>query len=312
MKVYVDDGSTGTKLAFFTDNTNDIKVETFSNRAEYGRGIADDDSCTYSINDQYLTFYPSCDSNRTSNIQYQYSDHCVAAVHHALHLAGLSGQEVDLCVTLPISEFYSDGRVNHQNIEKKKSNLLKVVLPEHGDSITIKNVSVYPEGIPAVQPRLIKNGKSIVDEDELTFLADLGGTTLDLALFSGAAKKIIRAQSFNIGMFDNFSAIKVAINLPNVRDMQISKLLETGKAAGGKFKIDRVKVTKPVMTKASNAVIDFLGNDIHALSYSFLIGGGAELLKLSLDDFNFNCVIVDDPTTALVKSIANIEKAKGE
>lgn len=307
MKVFIDDGSTATKLAYMLNG--ELVVKSHSNRAEFGRGIADDECSTYEVNGQSFTFYPSCDSNRTSNVQYQYSDHCVAAVHHALHQEGLR-DDLEICVTLPISEFYSNGRVNVENIELKKKALLKKVVPEIGVEILIKSVSVYPEGIPAVQPMLIKDGKPVVDEDELTFLADMGGTTLDLALFSGAAKRIIRAQSYNIGMFDNFQAIKIAINLPNARDVQVSKLLETGEAAGGRFKIDRLRVTKPVMNKAANAVIDFLGDDMKALSYAFLIGGGAELLQQELQSNGFKCEVVKDATHALVKAIAKIEIAK--
>ncbi|MGR5241747.1 plasmid segregation protein ParM domain-containing protein [Photobacterium damselae] len=308
--IFIDDGSTGTRIAIIGEDRS-IDVQCVSNRAEYGRGVADDESCTYLIEGQHITFFEAADSIRTANLQYQYSDHCISAVHHALHQCGFSGQEVDISVTLPISEFYRDGRIDTDNIARKKAAYQKAVIPEIGQPITIKNVSIYPEGIPAVQPCLVKDGKSIVDDDEITFLADMGGSTLDLALFSGAAKRIIKAKSIKIGMFDTFDLIKSHLNLPKARDMQLMKLLETGSAAGGRFTIDRAEVTKPVMVKAANAIIDFLGEDINTLSHSFLIGGGAQLLKDVLcENYHYQCEIVSNPTHALIRAIAHIEQYK--
>ncbi|KJG37660.1 hypothetical protein UA32_11885 [Photobacterium angustum] len=308
--IYLDDGSTGTKVGF-VNGENKIEFRTVTNRAELGRGVSDSGlSSTYSIDGQNYTFYEQCDALKTSNAQYQYSQHNVAAVHHALHECGFSGKTVDICVTLPISQFFESGRVNVANIEKKKANLLTPVLPEDQEQIIIRSVKLYPEGIPAVQPLICDpNGNSKVDSDELTFIGDIGGTTLDLAIFSGAAERIIKAQSFDIGMLECSDSIKLASGRSGLRDMQVQRLLETGECANGKVKIDRVAVSKPIMTKAASTIINFLGKDIDSLSYSYLIGGGSELLQMSLNDREFEAELVPNSTLALVQAIAKIEEA---
>lgn len=312
--VFVDDGSTSTKLARIIDGQ--VVTKTYSNRAEYGLGFADPYSYTYNVEGIDITFSESAKSLQTSNIQYQYSDHSVAAIHHALHLEGLSGRELEVIVTLPISEFYEakGGKKNSQNIERKKENIMRLVKSdreEFGD-IIIKNVHVYPEAIPAVRSQLIKDGKPIVANDDIVLVCDMGGTTLDLALFFGAAKQIIRAKSYNIGMFDCFPLVKQAINIPNARDIQILNLLETGVAAGGRYAIDRSMVTKQVMRKAADAIIDFISEDIESIVHTYLIGGGSELLSetLSQPQYNIKHIVVNNPTQALVESIANIELNK--
>lgn len=308
-KVFVDDGSTSTKVAEIVDG--EIKLATYSNRAEFGPGVTDDEEIhTYIVNDQQMTFYPLCDNIKTSNVLYQYSDHSVAAVHHALHLAGHSGKTIDLAVTLPISEFFEKGRTNQFNIERKRNNLKKSVIPEFGKAITIDKVAVYPEGIPAIQPLLIdENGNKCVEDEDIVFIADFGGTTLDLALFA-AGKRIVRAESFPIGMFDIYPMIRQEINLPHARDGMVSKLLETGTSSRGRYNIDRLKVSRPTMTKAMNAVIDFLGKDKDAIQFSFLIGGGAQILSHHFEENGIKHQVVENPTQALVGAIANIELKK--
>lgn len=303
--VFIDDGSTATKFAQTVDG--EIKFKTYTNRAELGYGMASEDCFTYEIDGSVMTFSESCDAVKTGNIQYQYSDHSVGAIHHALHQAGFSGQEIDVIVTLPISEFYFRGRVNEENIEKKKKNVLKAVKPEYGEQITIKNVYVYPEGIPAVEPLIGKNGTYKVAADELVLLVDIGGTTLDLALFSGGAKKLSRAQSYTLGMFDTFPLIREAINRPNARDVQVANLLETGKAAGGRITVDRLKVVKPVMQNIVLNITDFLGKDIDNTSHVFIVGGGSAMVSHYLEEAGIKNIVIDEPAHALVKAIANIE-----
>lgn len=310
MMICIDDGSTGNKVAF--KNGDSWTFKTISNRAELGRGVSDDGrSSTYSVDGKVFTFYEQCEALQTSNVHYQYSDHALLSVHHALHECGFSGQKVNISVTLPINQFFKDGRVNTANIEKKKQNLLREVEAEDKAPVKIMSVVVYPEGIPAVQPLICDSkGNSLVDSDELTFIADFGGTTLDLALFSGAAERIIRADSYDIGMLNCFDSIKLETGRSGLRDMQLQLLLETGQCAGGKVKVDRLSVSKPLMSKAATRIIDFLGKDLDSLSHAYLIGGGADLLALTLEGLGVNASVVPDSTLALVKAIAKIEQEK--
>ncbi|CAH6912523.1 StbA domain-containing protein [Vibrio chagasii] len=306
--IVADDGSTSVKLAWFEDK--ELKTLTVSNAAEYGRGFGDDGDQTFEVEGEAepLTFFEAARSIRSKTERYQYDAHSVAAIHYALSEAGFKREEVKIAVTLPLSQFYKNGRKNEENIKRKKENILRHVKYENGGENNITEILVYPEGIPAVYSKLVSpRGKALVESDELTFLADMGGTTLDLCLFSGAANKILKAESFNVGMFDTFDDIKAAAGNAALRDNNIRKLLETGSAAGGKIKIDRMKATAPTMKKAQNLIVDFLGDDIQLLSNCFCIGGGAGLLAEKLVEvMGVNPEVIDHPVEALATSIASI------
>ncbi|PSB81762.1 hypothetical protein C5F64_17085 [Photobacterium damselae subsp. damselae] len=314
MRIFLDDGSTGTKIAFIKDD--ELFTTTIANRAELGLGVqdsSDKNSGTYTVltdeREVTFTFYPECRALRTANIAYQYGALGVAAIHHALHSLGFSGRELDVCVTLPISEFYTNGRVNKENIKRKIANVKTPVSCEGKKDITIAQVQVYPEGIPASYVKLTENGKSVSDDD-VTFLGDLGGTTFDLALFAGSASRIMKCASFPIGMYRTYGAVKNAINTPDCRDSRIESLLLTGQAGNGRFVINRNEVTAQVMAEAKNYIDEFLFGEGRVDRF-LLIGGGAELLSefLSLVDDN-NYELIENPTTALVTSIAKIELNK--
>lgn len=306
--IVADDGSTSVKLAWFEDK--ELKTKTVSNSAEYGRGFGDEGDKTFTVENEQepITFFEAARSIRSKTERYQYDAHSVAAIHHALHEAGFEGEKLVIAATLPLSQFYKNGRKNEENIQRKKDNILRQVLPEQGKGNTIQEVKVFPEGIPACMLKLVgPRGAPKVEDDELTFLADMGGTTLDLCLFSGAANKILKAESFNVGMFDTFDDVKADAGNNALRDNNIRKLLETGKAAGGKIKIDRVKATAPTMKKAQNLIVDFLGDDIELLSNCFCIGGGAGLLSEKLVEImKVEPEVIENPVEALAVAIATI------
>lgn len=309
--IVADDGSTGVKLAYFEgDNLFTMNV---SNAAEFGRGYGEDADNTFRIDGEVtpITFFNEADSIKSKSVDYQYNAHSVAAIHYALTEAGFDGSEVSIAVTIPIEQYYTNGRKNPENIEKKKANVLRKVTPELGKGIKISDVRVYPEGIPAVRSALLNEaGKFNVDDDELTFLADMGGTTLDLCLFAGPVKKILNARSFNIGMFDAFDAVRATTGRAKARNNVIENLLKTGSAKRGSIVVDREQVTAELMNRAKNQIIDFLGDDLHELSNCFCIGGGAELLAPHLESLNLNPTIIENPVEALAVSIAEIENKR--
>ena len=313
LRAFIDDGSTGTKISLLQND--ELKTATISNRAEFGMGVQDTtDKCsgTYTVmtedRDIVLTFYPECRAIRTANVDYQYGHLSVAAIHHALHSMGCSGQEVEVCVTLPISEFYDNGRINKDNILRKCDNVKIPVKCEGKKDITISQVSVYPEGIPASYIKLTEGGKTASDDD-ITFLADMGGTTLDLALFAGSATRIMKCASYPVGMYKTYGAIKQAINVLDSRDARIESLLLTGQASNGRFTINRNDVTAQVMNEAFNYIQDFLYAE-GRIDRFLLIGGGAELLSDFLTLQGMDHELIENPTTALVTAIAKIELSK--
>ncbi|WP_019106805.1 plasmid segregation protein ParM domain-containing protein, partial [Pantoea ananatis] len=61
----------------------------------------------YTMNGEQYSYDPIApEAVKTTNIAWQYSDVNVVAVHHALLQTGLKPSEVDITVTLPLTEFY--------------------------------------------------------------------------------------------------------------------------------------------------------------------------------------------------------------
>ncbi|MDS1619824.1 plasmid segregation protein ParM domain-containing protein, partial [Escherichia coli] len=95
--------------------------------------------------------------------------------------AGIAPQEVDITVTLPLSEYFdANAQPCMANINRKKANVSRHVLRQQGDSFTIRKVHVMPESIPAGFPYLAD-----MSPLESLLIVDLGGTTLDIAKVQG-------------------------------------------------------------------------------------------------------------------------------
>ncbi|MCZ9174406.1 plasmid segregation protein ParM, partial [Escherichia albertii] len=74
----------------------------------------------------------------------------VIAIHHALVKSGITPQEVDVVVTLPLSEYFdTNAQPDMANISRKKANVMRPVEYQNGEAFTIRNVRVMPESIPA-------------------------------------------------------------------------------------------------------------------------------------------------------------------
>ncbi|MCZ9274125.1 plasmid segregation protein ParM, partial [Escherichia albertii] len=74
----------------------------------------------------------------------------VIAIHHALVKSGITPQEVDVVVTLPLSEYFeTNAQPDMANINRKKANVMRSVEYQNGEAFTIRNVRVMPESIPA-------------------------------------------------------------------------------------------------------------------------------------------------------------------
>lgn len=299
--IVTDDGSTSTKLAWFDGDV--LRTLNVSNSAEFEKSFSDSADNVLSVGGVEITFFEAAESESTNNSRYQYGDHSVAAVHHALHEAGFSGTEVSIIATLPIREFYDENnRKNQANIDRKKANLMREVSHERCESIKIVSVKVFPEGIPAVFHEL---SNSDVYEGQLTFLADMGGTTLDLCLFSGSSGRIQKAASLPIGMFGAFEEVRRAIG-QNIRPVAIKEALQFGHIWGGSHNINREEVTANIMRKAVNEIVSFIGDD--HISRFYCIGGGAELLTKALHIEGFNPKQIEKPVEALATALAIVNR----
>ncbi len=159
MHICCDDGSTNVKLAWYMAGNLHTTLSPNSFRPGWKiDGIGSRRTYNYSVDGLKYTFDDvSQQAISTTNIEYQYGDTNLLAVHHALLNSGIEPQSVKLTVTLPISEFYTDDcQKNSVNIQRKIDNLLRPVTLNKGDTFTVTAVEVMPESLPAVFSLLVQ------------------------------------------------------------------------------------------------------------------------------------------------------------
>ena len=189
MNIYCDDGSTNVKLAWFEGD--ELQTRVSANSFRHGWKVAEFSAATFNYQVGTLKYTwdsVSRDAIPTTNVEYQYGDLNLLAVHHALLNSGLEPQPVSLTVTLPLSEYYDgDCQRNEENIRRKRENLMRELVLNKGRAFTVTDVKVMPESLPAAFSRLaeLKPGPA-----ETTLIIDLGGTTLDAGVIVGKFEDI--------------------------------------------------------------------------------------------------------------------------
>jgi plasmid segregation protein ParM len=195
MKFAIDDGSTNVKISWIENGTLKTVVSPNSFRKDWKsaallRGQA---VYNYTIGTTKYTYDATSDKAlSTTHIEYQYDDLNLLAVHHALLQTGLTPCDVEVVVTLPITQFYKpdDCQRNDERIEAKRRNLMREISLNKGELFRIVNVEVMPESLPAALSHLLNSN---VNEFTKSLVIDCGGTTLDMGVI--------------VGEFDDVSAI---------------------------------------------------------------------------------------------------------
>ena len=156
MNIYCDDGSTNVKLAWFEGD--ELQTRVSANSFRHGWKVAEFSAATFNYQVGTLKYTwdsVSRDAIPTTNVEYQYGDLNLLAVHHALLNSGLEPQPVSLTVTLPLSEYYDgDCQRNEENIRRKRENLMRELVLNKGRAFTVTDVKVMPESLPAAFSRL--------------------------------------------------------------------------------------------------------------------------------------------------------------
>ena len=182
MRIFIDDGSTNIKMLWEQDGETFTHISPNSFKRGWSATFGSGKPFNYTVDDEKYSFdLITPDALPTNNIDWQYSPLNSIAVHHALLTSGLEPQDVEIVVTLPLTEFYDeDAQYRLDNIERKKKSLLRDVKLNKGVVFNITKVTVRPESIPA--------GISLCDElkpSHSVLIIDLGGTTLDISMVAG-------------------------------------------------------------------------------------------------------------------------------
>lgn len=317
IKVYCDDGSTNVKLAWFDGETLQTRLSTNSFR--HGWKVADFGASAYNYqigNLKYTWDSVSRDAVPTTNVEYQYGDLNLLAVHHALLTSGLQPQEIAITVTLPLSEYYDqDCQKNEANISRKRENLMRDIVVNKHERFVISAVTVMPESLPAAFTRLaeLQPGAS-----ETTLIIDLGGTTLDAGVIVGqfddisavhgnpsvGVSMVTRAAQGALRAADSETSPLVADTvIRNRKDRAfLNRIINDGN------RIDYVadKIEEAIDTLGSQVVSELAGH--RNVNRIFLVGGGAALIEpsvrkawpLSVERIE----VISDPQMALAREIA--------
>ncbi|ETT06933.1 TPA: plasmid segregation protein ParM domain-containing protein [Providencia alcalifaciens] len=316
LRIACDDGSTNVKLAWYDNGAlkthispNSFKdgwsTDIFSSNAVYNYEITGH-KYTYDIGSRAVI--------DTTHISYQYGIMSRLAIHHALLTSGLFPQEVELTVTLPVTEFFTkDSQINEDNIRRKKQNVLGELTLNKGETFTISNVFVMPESIPAARESLIKDQ---ISSFERSLILDLGGTTLDCAVIQGElesiseikgnseigtsrlTKAVMNALSFASSPSSYVIADEVIKNIGNQQLLQ--KIINDQ---------DKIQYVIDEIKKESKYLADSVITEIATVSNInriYLTGGGAEIVYPYIkEEFSqYKPMKVDDAQLALVKAIA--------
>ena len=119
---FIDDGSTNIKMLWEQDGETFTHISPNSFKRGWSATFGSGKPFNYTVDDEKYSFdLITPDALPTNNIDWQYSPLNSIAVHHALLTSGLEPQDVEIVVTLPLTEFYDeDAQYRLDNIERKK------------------------------------------------------------------------------------------------------------------------------------------------------------------------------------------------
>ncbi|HGJ5865572.1 MAG TPA: plasmid segregation protein ParM domain-containing protein [Arsenophonus nasoniae] len=325
MQFFCDDGSSATKLAWYEGE----ELKTLISENSFSDGWQNADMMTkkafnYEINGQRFTHKISDkDILKTTNINYQYRIENLLSIQHALQLSGVEPQEIELYVTLPISEFYTKKATKNEiNINRKISNITQKISLHNGKVFTFKKVHVLPESIPAVTIDLEKDN---VKDLELSLVVDLGGTTLDCGLIQGKYDSLVKMtgdSTLGVGQIidDVRDALIMADTKANfyITDKIIRALVSNDNDTLSYLVISPSKLepVREILTLASQRIADrvikHIEENYDGFHRIYLLGGGAEFLFEAIrkhwHQLGSKTKKLVDPQLALVKSIATIKR----
>ena len=289
--VMIDDGSRQIKITHEVDGI--IKTSKFASTALHGAKmtVSGYSNSAYETEegDRLTVVSLGDDTIQTDLSSYQTSTLDRALIHEALRREGYGGKKVTIGTTLPLNQYYIGDRVNNALIEEKKANLTKGIRSMEGHALAeITEVIVFPEAIPAfiqVATEQGKDGKLIYkdgfDKEMKVCCIDLGGFTVDTAVFESLSGTIINKESREYGVVKVLNELKISIAqliseknipLPIVEQAVINKSIH---------KHDITDLIK----SASKELLDNVQKDLERMAPAIstklyiVIGGGADLAK---------------------------------
>ena len=211
MRIFIDDGSTNIKMLWEQDGETFTHISPNSFKRGWSATFGSGKPFNYTVDDEKYSFdLITPDALPTNNIDWQYSPLNSIAVHHALLTSGLEPQDVEIVVTLPLTEFYDeDAQYRLDNIERKKKSLLRDVKLNKGVVFNITKVGL-------VAGAMVKTGK-VKRSDKARLIRD------GIVIFTGNINALKRFKDDVKEVGTNFEC---GISLVNCNDMKVGDMIE--------------------------------------------------------------------------------------
>ena len=289
--VVVDEGSAQTKACWIEPESGELKTHTIQSMVKEGDWetdmIGNLQPNNYRVDGTEYYASASIDNPATTKRKtYQTSDENLVLVHEVLRQAGFGGQDVNLIVTLPISQYFlGDGyKPDADQLDAKKSNVMRDIESPEGvaELARIVKCNVAPEGIPGWYNMLI-NDNGELDEARADFdsvmIVDIGGTTTDVGVISGEGN-IRKRTSIDIGVFDLYQDLTKRVmsetHINSVPRRNMDSILRHRVFR----KTDMSAFIEAAAKSVCNAIrhkMDEFEHDPHALDAILYVGGGSSV-----------------------------------
>jgi plasmid segregation protein ParM len=320
MKFAIDDGSTNVKISWIENGILKTVVSPNSFRKDWKSAalLRGQKVFNYTIGTTKYTYDATSDKAlSTTHIDYQYDDLNLLAVHHALLQTGLEACDVEVVVTLPITQFYNpdDCQRNEERIEAKRQNLMREISLNKGELFNIVGVEVMPESLPAALSHLLDSDAS---EFTKSLVIDCGGTTLDMGVIVGEFDDVSAIYGNNeigvamvtdatrkaLAAADSDSSYLVANELIKRRDDMafVKSVVNDESRIADILQRIEIKITE-LGDQVAYEAKKFAKNPNRV----YLVGGGAPLIESAIREaystLGERVVMIDKPQSALSREI---------
>lgn len=315
ISVFVDEGSSFVKAMEIGNHDSYI---TFPSRVKSGKiqDMSNPETFTsdrsYQMpNGDYLSVCPTTDNpqNTSTSAEYQTSDTNLVLVHDALRIMGYGGQDVDLTVTLPIGLFFAKDGFNKELVQAKKDRLMSAITHCNGKPLAnIAAVTVRPEGYSIAMDAMLDDGGELKDDYahvSKIFVADIGGTSTDMALMSMDGQIENTKSSLN-AVFPMRARLETLITdafpLQNVPVSVMDKVLVDRKL--GDKDVSQL-VDQAAREQASSIIKDMssFAGDMSSINILVIGGGGAYTIGQHIKAHfpTLHVVIPDSPEKSVLR-----------
>ncbi|CAM3827690.1 hypothetical protein BS639_24015 [Rouxiella silvae] len=319
MRIYIDDGSTNIKMMWKGEDGKALRhMSPNSFITGWSVAFGNSDAANYEMGERKFSFNSnSAKCIRTTEVEYQYSDVNVIAIHHALHTSGIEPQPVEIVVTLPLSEYYdADMQANRVNIDRKITSVTRAVARNKEEAFIITSVTVRPESMPAgfKDAQVLKPNQSLL-------IIDIGGTTTDVSQVLGQMNGIVQIEFLtNVGVSIVTSVVKAALAKANTEasDYIINEMIKNRHdrefidgCINDASQVDNViKEIQSGINQLSEQVMEVVRR-FHGFTAVTVAGGGAMICgqniksSTNIRDERFN--ISHDPQYDVVQGLYDID-----